>query len=366
MKFGFKKAVALVLIIVSAFSLVSCAYGMNKVSTPYDGTVYSNYIKLGDLSIEVAREDIDEMFEAELKAFLKSFATVNLIGDKTNNIPDRQVKKGDNVTISTSIKVYDENGELKPFDDMLDIKEGDKTTTSALNNYTVEDVGNGDFLPEIEEAIIGSWTGERKQVDIQYDDKVQTEELKNKKVQMTIDIHKIEEVIMPDYSDAFVEAKTKYKTMEEFEKELEKEILRSYLWNEYVESAKVKKYPTDHIMKYQNEITSYYEYLAKNAGKTLDEYLTESGSNRSELADQALSYAQGTVKEELVLYFLVEQKNIGFSEEEYTEYAQSVLEDYECEDIEELEKVYGKDMIRRGYYWELAKDYLYEKMKVTE
>ena len=79
-----------------------------------------------------------------------------------------------------------------------------------------------------------------------------------------------------------------------------------------------------------------------------------------------LKYAQGTVKEELVLYFTAERENIGFTDEEYTEYANGVLDDYDCEDIAELEKVSGKDMIRRGYYWELVKDYLYENLKIVE
>lgn len=351
-------------VLLATACLCACGYSFNDVSTPYDGMNLKKYIKLGEYRIQLTQTEIDNMLESERKAFLKSFATVNLIGDTANNIPDRAIKKGDNVTISTEVKVYGENGELIPLDELLAGEEAEDSLSSALKDYTVEDVGNGYFLPEIENALIGSWTGYIEYVDVQYDDKVQTEQLKNKKVQITVIISKVQEVVLPEYTDEFVASKTDYDTVAEFETALTKDLILSYIWNVYNDSAEVIKYPTDRVIKYQTEFTEYYDYLARSANMTLDEYLKSIGTDIDGYADRALSYAQGTVKEEMVLYYTVERENLGFTGEEYKAYANSVLDHYGSDNIEMLENTYGREMIRRAYYWELAKDFLYENLEI--
>jgi len=181
-----KRALCIALILVSLFTLASCAMRFNDVHTPYDDiSNLGKFVRLAKYETEVKNSDVKDMMDAEVKAFIRSYATELLVGDKLNGTADRAIKKGDDVTVNTTIKVYDKNGELKDFDDLLDIKEGDTTTTANLSNYTIEDVGNGNFLPEIENALLDDcWTGDYKYVDVQYDDKVQTAELKNQKVQI--------------------------------------------------------------------------------------------------------------------------------------------------------------------------------------
>ena len=316
-------------------TVISCNYTQfNKVHTPYDNVSIGNYIKLSGYKTELKNADLDEMVKAEVNSFIRSEADELLIGDKTNNIPDRAIKKGDDVTISTTIKVYDENGELKDFDSLLDIEEGDTTTTANLKEYTIQDVGNGDFLPEIENALLNDvWTGDIEYVDVQYDDKVQTEELKNKKVQIEIKVHKIVEVVLPEYGDAFIAAKTVYKTVAEFEENLRKELVRAYVWSLYIDRCTVRKYPADKITKYQDEFKNYYELTAQEKGMTLEKYVVSLGSTMAKFNEEMQSYAQGTVKEEMILYFIAEKENLSFTEEEYQTEAKNMAEDYGCKDV---------------------------------
>ena len=346
-------------------TVISCNYTQfNKVHTPYDNVSIGNYIKLSGYKTELKNADLDEMVKAEVNSFIRSEADELLIGDKTNNIPDRAIKKGDDVTISTTIKVYDENGELKDFDSLLDIEEGDTTTTANLKEYTIQDVGNGDFLPEIENALLNDvWTGDIEYVDVQYDDKVQTEELKNKKVQIEIKVHKIVEVVLPEYGDAFIAAKTVYKTVAEFEENLRKELVRAYVWSLYIDRCTVRKYPADKITKYQDEFKNYYELTAQEKGMTLEKYVVSLGSTMAKFNEEMQSYAQGTVKEEMILYFIAEKENLSFTEEEYQTEAKKMAEDYGCKDVAELESIYTRTLVERNIYWEMVKDFLYSNVK---
>ena len=369
MKNIFKKAICLTLALISIFSFASCAsyrFAHNDVHTPYDDVSHlGKYVRLANYTVKVSQEELKNTMESEIQNFLKSYAENNLIGDVTNGIPNRAIKKGDSVTVSTTIHVYDENGELKPFDDLLDLKEGESSGVN-LSEYVIENVGDGTFLPEIENAIIGAWTGNTKYVTIQYDDKVQTEALKNKKVQMTIDIHKVVEVILPEYCDAFVESKTIYKTVAEFEDALKRELIRGYIWSTYVESCVVLKYYTDRVVKFQNELTDYYTSVAKQNNQTLQQYLNTQGVSMDNFNNQVQTQAQGTVKEEMILYFIAERENLAFTAEEYKAHAEDLLAEYECSSVEELESIYTKDMIERLLYWTKAKDFLYERIEFVD
>ena len=358
-------AVAVVFATVLTTVVASClSTKLNKVHTPYDNVSLGNYIKLSGYKTELKTSDVDDMVKAEVNSFIRSEADELLIGDKTNNIPDRAIKKGDDVTISTTIKVYDENGELKDFDSLLDLEEGDTTTTANLKEYTIQDVGNGDFLPEIENALLNDvWTGDIEYVDVQYDDKVQTEELKNKKVQIEIKVHKIVEVVLPEYGDAFIAAKTVYKTVAEFEENLRSELLKAYVWSLYIERCTVRKYPADMITKYQNEFKNYYELTAQDKGMTLEKYVVSLGSTMAVFTEEMQSYAQGTVKEEMILYLIAEKNNLYFTEEEYTAEAEKMAKDYGCKDVAELESIYTRTLVERNIYWEMVKDFLYSNIK---
>ena len=330
-----------------------------KISTPYDNiSDLKEYVNFADYTTTVSGDLVEEMLTSEIQAFIKSHTVEMLVGDAVYGVPNRAIKKGDNVTVSTTVRVYDENGELKPLDALLNVQ--DEYTTANLSNYVIENVGNGNFLPEIENALLDNCrTGDRKFIDVQYDDQVQTEELKNKKVQIEIEVHKIVEVVLPEYDDAFIALNTAYNTVAEFEAELEKELLRSYVWSLYIEKCEVKKYPEDKLTRFQNEFKEYYETTAENYGMSLEAYVISMGSNMTAFNDELLSYAMGTVKEEMILYGIAILEELSFTESEYQAFAEQMAEDYGYDSVEELEQLQTREIVERTLYWEMVKDFLY-------
>ena len=152
MKTILKRALCLTLIALSMLTLASCTlrYKTNDVHTPYDDIAdLGKYVRLASYKTEVKNSELKEMMDSEINAFIRNNADELLVGGDVNDggTANRPVKKGDDVTVNTTIMVYDENGELQPFDSLLDIEEGDTTTTANLSNYVIQDVGNGNFLP---------------------------------------------------------------------------------------------------------------------------------------------------------------------------------------------------------------------------
>ena len=362
---------ALALLAILGVVLYNVRFSLNGVHTPYDNiSDLGKYVRLAKYTTTLKNSDLKDMMDSEIKSFIRQNASELLVGGNVNDggTANRPVKKGDDVTVNTTIMVYDENGELKPFDSLLDIKEGDTTTTANLKEYVIKDVGNGNFLPEIENALLDgdSYTGKHLFVDVQYDDKVQTAELKNRKVQIEIEILKIVEIVYPEYCDAFIATKTAYKTVAEFEAELQKELLKAYAWSTYIEECKVLKYPSAKITRFQDEFKQYYELTAKDQGMTLEQYVVSLGSDMTNFNNEMQSYAMGTVKEEMILYFIAERENLSFTAEEYKAHCEDMVDDYGVKDVEELEKMYTTELVERMLYWEMVKEFLYENIKYVD
>lgn len=317
------------------------------------------YVQLAGYESRTTNAELAKMLENEIYTLIRYHST-----QKT--VTDRAIKKGDNVTVSTKIRVYDENGELKDLAPSPGIEEEDYTTAANLSNFVIEDVGNGNFLKEIEDALLDNcYTGDIKFIDIRYDDQVQTEELKNKKVQIELTVHKIKDVILPEYNDSFIAQVTEYSTVDEFEAETKNNIISINAWYIYVDKCRIIKYPAEIIAYHENEFRQYYENYAKDNGMTFEEYVATCCSTMEEFVEIMQEYAQGTVEEELVLYSIVAHENLSFTESEYLAFAQQMMaEEQNCDTVEELEQLYTKEIIERSLYWKLAKELLIEHVVI--
>lgn len=352
------RAAALALAMLTLLGVLACA-----AKTPYSDISFKKYIKLGDLAVSLERSDIDAAVQSEIQSFLKTYAETETVDREIKFWKDDPIRY-DNVTVDTVCYVINEQNELVLFDDFAEVDEG---VSANLSGYTIEHIGNGDFREEIENALEGAKTLDEKWAYITYDDTIETEALKNQRTAVKITVKKIEQVTLPDYCDQFIASKTEYSTVSEFEAELTYELTLSLMWQKFIDSCEIKKYPDEKVQPYQKEYCAVYESYAKTCGLELSAFLSSYyGITVAELEAEALQYAQNTVKEELALYYIVKKKGIRFSEEEYKSHAESILDYYECKDIDELEEKYTKETVERDLYWKLVKELMYEKLTVTE
>ena len=359
MKKAVISALCLALALFSVFSLAGCA----NTGTDYDGMRLGKYVKLGSYTVEIPQYVIDDNLKAQVDGFIQNAATSKLIDE-------RGVQKGDTVNIDTCLYTYHLTGngtnERIAFDTLHNLSDNEKT---SLTNYQVSDFGSGTLYTEIEEALIGVRTAETVTVTLTYGtgEDIQPEILRGQTVEIDITVVKIQEITLPEYNDTLVDTITVYKTVAEFEDALVKEIKKRVAWSAFVDSCKIKGYPADRIELYQKEYTDYYNYEASNNQMEIEQYVTNIlGITMDEYTESALEYAKATVGEELVLYSVVKKKGIRIKDADYREYCESLLEDYQCETVEELEENYGSELFKRVLYWEQVQEFRLKKVKVTD
>ena len=353
-------ALCLLLTALSALSLTGCSLNSGTV---YDDLRLGKYIDIPKYKVVLYQSEIDENLKYQIEGFLEETK-------KTELIDDRGVQKGDRVTVDTCLYVYTHTSsgtdERTPFDEYAKVDEKEKT---SLTNFVIDDFGDGSLFKEIETALLGAETGDTVTTSVTYEDKesVKPAQLRGQTVEIDVTVKKIEAVSIPEYNDLLVETTTIYKTVAEFEEALLVELKRAMVWSTFVEGCKIKAYPADRIELYQKEYTDYYKYMAESNGMTEADYVAAIlGYNTEEYADAAMDYAKNTVAEELALYTVAKKRGIKVSDKEYQAYCESLLEDYDCETVAELEENYGgSEMFRRAVYWDKVKDFLISKMVIS-
>src|SRR6266508_3472584 len=131
---------------------------------------------------EVKRPSIavtEPMIEAELENLRKAHAIVSAPAEP------RPARKGDAIEISFTIEVA-----------------GKKVPEASSDNVQVE-LGGGQFLPELEEAILGASPGEEKDVSLTFAANHARPDFRGKPALFHIKIKEVKERVLPDLDDDF-------------------------------------------------------------------------------------------------------------------------------------------------------------------
>jgi trigger factor len=132
-------------------------------------------IKVERPVVSIAAKDLDAMIE-KLRKQKASWEAV-----------DRLSAKGDRV-------IVDFDGSIK----------GEPITGGKGTEVPVV-LGEGQMLPDFEKALFGIKAGDEKTVKVKFPKDYQAEELQGKKVDFTIQAHRVEEQVLPEVDDAFAE-----------------------------------------------------------------------------------------------------------------------------------------------------------------
>lgn len=154
-------------------------------------------IKSGKISVEkkepkVEQKDIDRMMDYVLGQH------------RTITAVDRPVAEKDRVTLD----LYGEDAE------------GKEIEGTRLEGRPVV-IGSKELIPGFEDALIGLKTGEQKSFTLTFPATYQAEELRNKPVTFHATIRAVEEVKMPDLTDAFAQEHFQAPTAAEFKTRVE-------------------------------------------------------------------------------------------------------------------------------------------------
>lgn len=283
-------------------------------------------VELGEYKgIEVEKNEYnvtDEDVENELKTMQDRNARLVAV-------EDREVKEGDTVVIDYSGSV-----------------DGEKFEGGTAENQTLE-IGSGQFIPGFEEQLVGKNTGEDVEVNVEFPEDYQAEELKGKKAKFDVKIHEIKEKELPELDDEFAKDVSEFDTLDELKEDikakLEKEAkdkenaeLQNNVIEKVMENSKVE-IPEVMIDSQTDEEIRNLDYKLRYQGLDLEKYLELTNSKIEDLKEQLKPNAEKLVESDLVLEAIGKKENIEASDEDVDKELEKYAEQYK-QDVDKFKK----------------------------
>ena len=297
--------------------MIACLTACSSSSVSYDGLDMSEYIKVGEykglevsaFTVEVTEDEIQAQIDSELEA---AASTEEIAGDDT-------VADGDTVNI-----------------DYVGKKDGKKFDGGSAEGQDLV-IGSGSFIDGFEDGLIGKKVGEKVTLNLTFPEDYSEESLAGEDVVFTVTINSATRETIPEYNLDFVKKNTEYKSLEEYEAAIEKNLYDSKeseeianqqndLWSQALDNTKVKKYP-EKIVDYYIEFNSkQMDDMAEAYGMTREEMLASYDfGDEEEFAAVNEDSSKLRVKQEMLIEYIAEKEGIEYTEKE----AEALISEFE-------------------------------------
>ncbi|MCD7728461.1 MAG: trigger factor [Clostridia bacterium] len=273
----------------------------------------------------------DEDVEKEVKKIAAGKA-------ETVDVTDRPCQSGDTVII-----------------DFTGTVDGVAFAGGTAEDYELE-LGSGAFIPGFEEQVAGMAIGEKRDINVNFPEDYQADDLKGKAAVFAINLKGIKGKVYPEITDEFVKANAGAESVEAYRakcrERLEKQAASRSL-NETensiisaISDTAKAEIPQAMIEAEIDKLAQDFSYRLMYQGITLDDYLKYVGTDMAEFRAQFTGAATSRVMSTLVIDKIVREEGIKATEEEVeakiAEQAESVgktAEDYK-KDMDARQKEY--------------------------
>jgi len=320
----------------------------------YSTADLSAYIKLGQyegLSVTMASAVLtDEEFENEVQFMLENYS-------EYEQITDRDVVEGD-------VVIADYSG----------YRDGVQFAGGTAAGQSITAAPNTGYIEGFAEAFIGQTPGKEFSFDVTFPEDYGNTDLAGVEVTFVCTVHSIQgtEMIVPELNDAFVQKTFGYNNVEEFnilyresvEKQkaymVESEMYAD-LWTQIVGNTEVIRLPEEEVQRVYQEKRSLYETYAGYFGTTYEQFISDYyGMTDEDLMEESRNY----VKEDLVMYHLMDKLGIVITDEIYNERL-NFFADYYGATVEELMDYYGEETMTTTIIWQEVMETIAEKTNIT-
>jgi trigger factor len=213
---------------------------------------------------------------------------------------------------------------------MIDFSGVDAKTKEPVNGADGKDypliLGSNTFIPGFEPALVGLKTGEEKTFTVAFPKDYGVAALQSRKVSFTVNVKKVQAVVMPKLDDALASKVGPFKTVKELKADIKKQLLseretevaRDYenrLINSIGEQTKVaipEALVNDQIDKMERDERQNLTYR----GQTWEEHLAGEGLTEEQHHLQQKPTAELNVRIGLALAEIAEKEGVKVSREE--------------------------------------------------
>lgn len=300
-------------------------------------------VEIERVSDEVTAEDV----EKELENLRKRNSRMVVV--------DRPAKEGDTVLID-----YEGWADDKQFD-------GGTAERQPLK------LGSDTFIPGFEEQLIGTKSGDEKDVKVTFPEQYHSEELAGKDAVFKCKVHEVKEEELPELNDDFAKDVSECDTLDELRKETEENLKKaaaaraeSQMKNSILE----KVYNANDIdipnVMVEDQITSEmneFDQQLRMQGMNLEQYFEYLGRKPEEFREELRDEAYKKVKTRMLVSAVADAENIQASEEDINKQLELMAIQYklDADKIREMLGVQNIGYLEKDVRIQKALDFMYDQ-----
>ncbi len=314
-------------------------------------------VKLGDyrgVSVtrtvhKVTAEEVDARIEQERKRVARSV-----------DVTDRPLENGDKAELDYSGSV-----------------DGEKFAGGTAEHQTLV-IGSGNFIPGVEEQMVGMKIGEERDLKVKFPDEYHAEELKGKDAVFHVKLHAITREELPELDDEFAAEVSDFDTLAEYRADLEQkmqasadaqadEAARQKMVDTVVANAEIDV-PAPMVEEKLDDMMQQMGWRMQQQGFSMEQYLKMIGQSQHQPRDMYRSEALINVKTELVIDEIIKQEKIEATDED----TDKLLEGYAAgmnQTLDQLKQAFNEEQIaffKHRACINKALDMLWDSAKVTD
>lgn len=307
----------------------------------------------GYKGIEVVKESVEPTAE-EIDNEIERIRQRN---SRVVTVEGRSAKDGDIVVID-----FDGYTDGKQFD-------GGKAENFDLT------LGSGQFIPGFEDQIVGHNVDDEFDVNVKFPDDYHAEELKGKDATFKVKLHEIKHRELPDVDDEFVKDVSEFDTIEEYRKDIEKNIRtrKENAAEASVEQQLIKAIidrvesdvPQMMIDREVDEIINTFDMQLRDQGMNLETYLKYTQGTVEGLQEQYRERAEQQVRVRLGLAKIAEIEGFEATDEEIEAEYKKIADAYGMP-IENVKGMVRSKDIAKDVYNQKAMELVKENVVYTD
>lgn len=301
-------------------------------------------IEVEKLSTEVTDELVDEELQS-----------VRERNGRMVTVEDRAAENGDTTVID--------------FEGFVD---GEAFEGGKSENYNLR-LGDGNFIPGFEEAIVGHKTGEEFTIDVTFPEDYNAENLAGKEAQFKIKLHEIKTKELPEVDDEFVKDVSEKDTLEEYKEELKEKVAKRLeeqaekdfddKLTEALEKLAVEEIPEAMYNNEVRDMLNEFDMRLRSQGMDLATYMKYTGMDQGAIEATYKPQAEKRVKIRLVLEAIARQEKIEVSDEDIEKEYEKLADAYKSK-VDEVKTYIAKDALAEDIKVEKAMQLVRDNAKV--
>ncbi|HYK72371.1 MAG TPA: trigger factor [Pseudoneobacillus sp.] len=240
-------------------------------------------------------------------------------------------------------------------------------------NYSLE-LGTGSFIPGFEEQLVGTATGESKDVEVSFPEEYHAAELAGKPAVFKVTVHEIKTKELPALDDEFAkDVDEEVESLDALKEKIKNRLVedKNHQAEHHVRDAVVEAaaknsevdIPDAMVETEVDRMMNEFEQRLQMQGMNLELYFQFSGQDESALREQMKEEALNRVRVNLTLEAIAKAENIEATDEDVQNELQKMAEMYNMT-VENIQKALGSlEGLKADLQLKKAVDFLVENKK---